>query len=350
MDQGRKMADRKLRELERKLGKEYAKAQKEVQAKLDEHFRLFKIKDATKRRQVKEGKITVRDYQKWRAGQMATGKRWEHMRNVLANDLQNTKEIARNITDGYRAEAYALSHNWIGYTVEHGLKVDTSFTLYNAEAIERIIRENPDLLPPPGKRMAGKLKKGEAIKWQEGQIQSITMQSILQGESIPNMARRISRDLAVKEMGDAIRYARTAMTGAENAGRLDAMRYAQSIGVKLDKQWFASLDDRTREAHRELDGQVVPLNEPFVNSIGEIMFPGDTDADGDNYWNCRCSCEPSLHGFETDPADLGMREHSKLGDMSYDEWRTAKAKSKDIEAPIKTEKIMKMRYIRDYRR
>lgn len=345
------MTDKMLEELEKKITKEYTTAEKEIQEKLNEYFRRFDIKDSIKRQQLKDGKINVQEYEQWRIGQMAVGERWENMKNVIAEDLENTTKIAKSISNGYMPEVYALNHNYATYEIEKAGKVDTSYTLYDRQTVERIMKEDPQLLPPPGKRMKKKLKNKTVKKWAKGQLQSSITQSILQGEGIPSMATRIAKDLCVKDRKAAIRYARTAVTEAENAGRMDGYERAQNMGIKVKKTWVAVLDDRTRHAHRELDGQTVALDEPFENEIGKIMYPGDEDADPENYWNCRCTMISQVEGFETDVTDLELRNVNKLGDMSYEQWKKGHEKPQNIEMPDIISKHMRIRYINeDYRK
>lgn len=350
MDPLRRSTNKTLKQVEKKLRKEYKQAQDELSQKLQDHWDAYKIKDVTKRRQLKEGKIKLKEYRQWLAGQIATGRRWDEMRNQIAKDLANVNEIAKSIVNGYVPDVYAEAHNYGTYEVEHGLNVDTSYTLYDAETIERIIRENPELLPPPGKKLMDEIAKGKAVRWEEGQIQSVIMQAILQGESVPDIARRMALMLGIKDFKAAMRYARTAINAAENAGKLDSYFRARSMGLEIEKTWSAILDGRTRHAHRELDGQTLPLEEPFSNEFGEIMYPGDPGADHANTWNCRCGMVSQLKGFELDHKDLSLRNTSKMGDMSYEEWEDAHGESQDILEPIKIANIMKMRYRRDYRR
>jgi hypothetical protein len=60
---------------------------------------------------------------------------------------------------------------------------------------------------------------------------------------------------------------------------------------------MAAIDARTREAHRLLDGQEQEIDDPFESELGEIMFPGDPDADPANVYNCRCSLTYKVVGF-----------------------------------------------------
>lgn len=313
--------DRMLDEIEEKVSKEYAKAVKETTKKMESYLEGSKVRDAKKLADLEAGIITKEDYLKWRQGQIMSGERWDEMRKTLAEDYANADKIAKSITNGYMADVYSLNHSYATYEVEKGAKLSTSYTLYNHDAAERIIRDNPKILPDMGESMKRKIAEGKAVKWQEGRIQSATLQSILQGESIQNMAKRICNEVGETDRKASVRYARTAATSAENAGRMDAYHRAEDMGIKLKKTWIATLDNRTRHWHRELDGQTKDIDEPFENEYGEIMFPGDPDADDANVWNCRCAMITQVEGFERDVEDMDLRADANLGDMSYEEWK-----------------------------
>lgn len=350
MDPGREETDKKLEEIERKIRKEYKRAEQELREKMNNYFISFAEKDKRKKDQLLQGVITEAEYKNWRIGQIIIGRRWQDMVNTVTADLMNAQKIAKSIANGYMPEVYAINMNWATYDIENRLSIDTNFTLYNREAIERIVREEPELLPPPGSQMQQKIASGKAVRWQKGQIQSVTTQAIIQGESIPNMATRIAKDLCTSNRKSAIRYARTATTGAENAGRMDSFHRMEGLGIKLKRTWVAALDSRTRDAHRELDGVTVGLDEPFVNSLGKIMFPGDETAAPGNFWNCRCGLISQIAGFETDLRDMSLRNTSKMSGMSYEEWKSAHGKSQDILNPDKVAKIMRGRYASEYRK
>jgi SPP1 gp7 family putative phage head morphogenesis protein len=72
--------------------------------------------------------------------------------------------------------------------------------------------------------------------------------------------------------------ARTEATNANNEGLIEG--YKQS-GIATHKEWVATLDDRTRDEHVALNGEVVRVDENFSN--GE---------DYPNEVNCRCVIAP----------------------------------------------------------
>jgi hypothetical protein len=67
---------------------------------------------------------------------------------------------------------------------------------------------------------------------------------------------------------------------AANSGKVDANL--------VTKKWVTVGDHKVRDTHRELDGQVVKLNERFQCSGGPIMYPGDPNASAAMTCNCRC--------------------------------------------------------------
>lgn len=322
MDDGHFETEMYISRMEYRINKVYRQAAEETEQKLNDYLRRFKVKDQIKREMLKKGEITKAEYDYWRTGQIMIGKRWEEMKDTLAQDLHNANNLARSIVQGYMPDVYAVNHNYATFQVEKASLVDTSYTLYDRQTVERIIKDQPDLLPPPGPRKKAEIAAGKDIKWQRGQIQSVMTQSILQGESIPHIAQRMAKELSVKNRNAAVRYARTASTGAQNAGRVDGYKRAQGMGIELEQEWLATLDMRTRHEHRFLDGQHVPVGEPFKVDGEEIRFPGDPEAPGYLIWNCRCTLVPHLKNLDQSNAP----RNSKLGDMSYDEWKNEHSK------------------------
>lgn len=320
-DLGHEETELILRETEADVNRVYRQAVEETQKKLDDYLRRFKVKDEAKRKLLDAGEITQEEYNYWRTGQIMIGKRWEEMRDTLAQDLHNANNIARSIVRGHMPEVYAVNHNYATFQIEKESKLNTSYTLYDRQTVERIIKDQPDLLPPPGPRMTRRIAEGKDIAWQRGQIQSVTLQSILQGESIPNMARRIARTMGESNRNATVRYARTSTTGAENAGRVDAYKRAEGMGIELEQEWLATLDNRTRHEHRQLDGMSVKIGKPFKIDGEEIRYPGDPSAPGYLIWNCRCTLVPRVKSVDQSNAP----RNSKLGSMSYEEWKNERA-------------------------
>lgn len=90
--------------------------------------------------------------------------------------------------------------------------------------------------------------------------------------------------------------ARTETHGAANYGSQEA---AKQTGLPLSREWLAAADDRTRETHREANGQVVGMDDTFRVGDSDLAFPGDPSGPADEVINCRCAV-----GYIVDEAAL----------------------------------------------
>jgi uncharacterized protein with gpF-like domain len=63
------------------------------------------------------------------------------------------------------------------------------------------------------------------------------------------------------------------------------------VGTNVKKKWVTVGDDKVRPAHRVANGQIKPINQPFIVAGEKLMFPGDTSlgASIKNVANCRCN-------------------------------------------------------------
>lgn len=307
LDKGHEYADTELRKLEKKLEKEYTQALKDMEKKTDAYFSRFKEQDAKQLALLQAGKITQDEYNKWRLNHMLTGERYNHFVESLAQDLTHTNEIAMSMLNPTLASAWAENYNYGGYEIAKGLNQNIAWELADHDTVERLIKENPKLLPKP------RVDIPKDKRWNQQKLKSALTQGIIQGESIKNISKRLQ---SVTDMSTsaAIRNARTATTGAENAGRMQSYEDAEELGIQMQKQWISTLDDRTRETHVLLDQEIVDTDEAFSN---KLMYPGDPDGAPEEVYNCRCTMIGVLknHHYKMD------NRANKLGDMTYEEWK-----------------------------
>ena len=342
--------DELIKEMEKKIAKEYRAAIKEMNAKLYDYARRFRIKDEIKSKAVKAGILKPEDYAKWRAAQIEEMARQHGLIEEYAKVLHNTNEVARSTVQGYQASAYAENVNYATYLIEKDLEIDTSFTLWDRQTVERLMRDEPKLLPDPrpDSETAKKIAERKDLRWNRQHLTSALEQSILQGDSVPEIAKRLE-GVAAMEHKAAIRNARTMVTGAQNAGRDLAYRRAGKMGINLTRVWLATLDGRTRHEHRILDGKRAKVGEPFKVGDYEIMYPGDPEADPEMVYNCRCTTIADIEGFEFDVVSERDMDPD-LGGMTYDEWKASKkAKSRPITYQEDVGEAMKWSTIAGYK-
>jgi len=311
--------DKVLAKIEKKINKEYTIANKEMEKKLKNYMKKFEAKDKEKKKLVKSGQLSQEDYIKWRQGKIVVGKQWESMCQVLAEDLDNSRIIAQHIVSDDLPTVYANGVNYATYQIEKQGHVNTNFTLYNHDAVEILVSENPKLYPDPtmGSETWKKLKSKEVQKWSKAKINSSITQAILQGEAINAVAKRL-RKVTDMDYKASIRNARTMVGSAQNAGHQRSYERAEKMGVNLVKVWVSTIDMRTRHTHAVMDGESVAVKEKFSNGL---LYPKDPNGAPSEIYNCRCREISQVKGWEKTPGSLLSGEIPKAGNMTYDEWK-----------------------------
>lgn len=303
-DVAHKETDKRINRVRNRLADEYKQAEKELKKKTDQYFAKFKEQDEQKRKLVQEGKLSQQEYIEWRKNKMLYGETMRQNTERMAEYLANVDQRAADIINGQLAGVYATNYNFASYTVE-SKTVGASFTLHDDRSVARLARDNPRLLP----KVDPDKVKGQA--WSKRKINNVITQGILQGKAIPDIAKGLSQVVGM-EWNSAVRNARTAMTGAENAGRLGSYQDAKNMGIKLKKQWMATLDERTRESHVAIDGEIVDIDKEFSNGL---MYPADPDGEPAEVYNCRCTMVADLDGVPKEPPA-----------QTFDEWQEEKKK------------------------
>lgn len=100
---------------------------------------------------------------------------------------------------------------------------------------------------------------------------------------IAKMIREVSPVLANS------RAQRIARTEAHRASAISAQATAKASGVELKREWVAAKNERTRKSHRDADGQVVEMNQPFNVGGYDLMYPADPSGPAHLTINCRCA-------------------------------------------------------------
>lgn len=315
-----------------RLVKIYSKARKDMMEQMKEFNARFAQKDQEKRARVKSGQMTQEEYDKWKRMQVLQSDIWRQKVEQATKTLEDANRQALRVINGEKMDVFAENANYEAYRLSKETGIGYGFSVYDKDTVGKLIREQPELMPP--KVVNGKKDRA----WNRTKISNAVTQSIIEGDSLPEMTERIARETAHENDAAMARYAATAMTSAQNAGRMETMERAKGMGIKVRKKWIATLDARTRDSHAELDGQVVDIDQPFIThnrdgSLAEIMFPGDPQADGEQVWNCRCTLGyvyeeyPDEEDAERIAAEYYRDEDDNLRsrpayvkNMSYEQW------------------------------
>jgi len=191
------------------------------------------------------------------------------LETLQANEFETVSEyLAQSYEEGFIGTMYDLQGQGIPLIfpidqeqVVQAIQADTklSESLYTSMGHDII-----DLK----KKITGEISRGLS----SGQMYSEITRNIASWARIPK--------------NNAMRIARTEAHRIQTKASFDAQHKAKSKGADVVKQWDASLDGKTRDSHRKVDGEIRGLDESFSNGL---MYPGDSNGRAAEVINCRCA-------------------------------------------------------------
>lgn len=134
----------------------------------------------------------------------------------------------------------------------------------------------------------GAAKIVEITHTTQNDVNSIITNGISEGLSEREVAKSIRGLSAFRGSSRAGTIARTETHSAANVA---AQGVAKASGVQMRREWVAANNERTRKDHKDADGQIVGMNEPFKVGGYELMYPSDYAANAPARLtiNCRCA-------------------------------------------------------------
>lgn len=306
MDAAHEWTEREINKLSRRIGRVYGKAHAEARKTYEKALDGYAKERAIRLKALDSTPEAKAEFDDWCRVQSISLANKGGLADQLAYDMTLTDVKAREIADGALPNVYARNYNHAIGSIEPQLVgkipegMGISFAMVDEQTVRKLITENPRLLPIPQSISKGSARFSRAVAYNKRQVTTAVTQGILQGESIPRISKRIG-EVYGRGANAATRYARTACTCAENAGRLESYKTAEGMGIKLQKQWIATGDERTRDTHLEADGQTVPIDEPFIVGGEKMDEPGDPSGGGEA-WNCRCTMRAVVDGIEESAA------------------------------------------------
>jgi SPP1 gp7 family putative phage head morphogenesis protein len=324
-DYAHELTDRELTALEKKIAAAYERAGESVKKRAEEYLKEIKpeadrlLKAMTDAADEKAYKAAKRKYQQFLRDQTIASKRFSDLQSKLVAELtkfnqQAATEIAQRMNG-----VFSLNHNFAAYTLEHDLGLNLQFTLYDERAFDKWLKSKNARVSKP------KIDVKKDMRWNAQNVTSVIAKCVVTGMAIDEISESV-KTVADKNKNSALVAAATFVLAAALAGRTDAHEYAQDIGIDMEKEWVATLDDKTRDEHRDLDGQVVPLDEPFEIDGIKIMEPRDENAPGYMIYNCRCDLAYHVKGVNglDEKYRADNIDKAPIADMNYREWEAAR--------------------------
>lgn len=332
-----KWTDEELLKLEKRIRREYSRAAKDIFAALqaflhgtpytDADGNLLRGKSLLEKANaflelIAAGEREPEEYTQWLLNQMGRGRRYLELQEKLAQRLVNSRETAFAYINDATPGIYSLNRNFEAYTIEKVVGA-ADFTLFDERTVKRLIVEQPGLMPNWVPTKPEDFSRD--LEYGKKMITKYVTSGILRGGSVQSIARELRDNITDMSLRSSILAARTAVTGAQNAGRLDSYAAAEEMGINLKKQWLATLDDRTRHSHAMLDGVQVEIDAEFPNGC---RYPGDPHGEPAEVYNCRCTMVSVIDGHSyngerrarTIDPETGKETWETIPNMTYQEW------------------------------
>lgn len=295
-DKARIWTDKHLDKMERKLKKIYRKSAKGIY-KSFEQFMLDAQKELKRYEYIFTAQLNKdidttgieKQIQRKKEEIILRNQAYKDMIDGVTTELAETNTTALAYINGQMPSIYRNNYNQMQAEAS---RAGVKFNIVSEDLVKRRILDGDIKLPKK------RINIPKDKRWNTKQLNSSVLQGILQGESMEKIAKRIL-PIVNNNANASIRNARTMVTGAENQGRSDSYKRLESDGAIIVKEWVATDDDRTRIAHRELDGQSIRPDEKFVDMDGnELEYPGDPSGAPETVYNCRCTMVGHVAGYK----------------------------------------------------
>lgn len=191
------------------------------------------------------------------------------LETLQANEFETLSEyLAKSYEEGFLGTMYDLQ----------GQGIPLVFPIDQAQVLQAIQTETNLSTTLYG-------AMGKDIKDLQKKIAGEISRGLTTGMMYSEIARNIASWARIPK-NNAMRIARTEAHRIQCKAAYDAQHKAKSKGADVVKQWDSTLDGKTRDSHRKIDGEIKELDEKFSNGL---EYPGDPSGAAGEVINCRCA-------------------------------------------------------------
>lgn len=197
----------------------------------------------------------------------------------ILDTLQSNEfdSIAKYLTQSYENGFYGTLYDL------HGQGIPVVFPIDQKQVVKAIQTDT--------KLSEGMYSRlGEDTAYLKKSIRAELSRGISNGSSWLEIASHIANGMNSpfkKAINNAIRIARTEGHRIQNQAQMDTITTAKKNGADVVKQWDSTMDDRTRDSHRILDGQIREIEDYFEVNGHRALHPGAFGVASEDI-HCRC--------------------------------------------------------------
>ena len=236
------------------------------------------------------------------------------LENQIAKEIGVLSRKAVTLTRGAVSQAYRTSYYTTGWVFESELSTRLGFATLPKSAIESAIYSPFDPL-----KWSERLRENSRLL--NRQVREEIVRGLIRGEGYRDIAKSI-RGPMEKSAYRSERIIRTETHRVQVQGRLDAFGHAENMGIEFDRRWVSALDGRTRDSHRDMDGQVA-VDGIFTFPSGDTTTGPGLSGIPEEDINCRCAVIAEI----AEQTERRAKENDKgviIPNMTYREWENLK--------------------------
>lgn len=228
--------------------------------------------------------------------------------NMVLDNLYDTNS---SIIVDHAKNSYDKAYNGLFYQleVENGLILD--FTMLNPKVVEKAIQ-----MPIEGLKLSERLYDKHLHNLKLKTKGAIT-KGLIDGSGYRDIAKDIS-NIGVADYKQALRIAITEGGRLRSLAREDSYQEANKLGISLKKRWLSTLDHKTRDTHRALDGVTIDIDEEFEIRGYKALQPRLFGVASEDI-NCRCDTITVVEGISPKLRQNNITKEV-TGYQNYSEW------------------------------
>lgn len=306
--------------LDKKLSQVYKGSQKAIKTELKKYLSNYQSLVKSLQNEVKTGNISESEAKDTLKTTVFTGKTWNKEKTKLATIMYEADVEATDYANSRLDDIYVESRNYGRYETENHYHVDVGMTVLTVATLTSEMKPTPKVV-----------NKVKDIAWNKKTIQTTVLKYTKRLELYDSIAEKTARYICDKNYRNTGNSLQNFLWGVSDEADWESMLDTKLKGIGIQKQWIAYLDDRTRDTHQDLDGQIEDVDAYFIaygaRGRFSIMFPRDPEAVPEMICNCRCRLRKIYPEYENvnDQRRAGVNPREVIPFMSFDEWEDYKS-------------------------
>ena len=178
-----------------------------------------------------------------------------HVADEIDNILSQSYGTIEDTIKNHSAIEAEQGYYGVWYALEQSQEIILQMPLINHDYVMNLVNA-----PVAGKRLSKRL-----YEYRDELAQNVTnniINGLFEGKSYAEIAKRVSNE-AEASYKNALRIAITEGGRTSSITQQKSSEEAASLGIEMEKRWLSTLDGKTRDDHRKLDGQQVPIDGEF---------------------------------------------------------------------------------------